>query len=255
MSSRPPPAAAWLARAALALLGSAAIAWAAAVLPVFRFAVPIRDVSEGIIADKRFKPDVLDGVRAQFAAQPQAPFEQPVLLRAKALVSLRAAEEEMDRQGPAASDRAMDAADMAVKAALTVNPKDSFLWLMLYSLQTTRNGFDPANIALLDQSYATGPREGWIALRRNGLALAVLPASSSSIQDNVIAEFDGMVDSGLIEDAAINLTSIGWVHRERLLASLIQVNLLAREALAKRLVRDGVKVAVPGVHLDERLWR
>jgi hypothetical protein len=254
MSSKAPPAAAWLARAALALLGCAAVTWAWTVLPAFRAAVPIRDVTEGIIADQRFKPGVLDDVQAQLAARPRAALELPMLARAQALVRLRTAEQAMDRQGPEASDRAMDAAEAAVKATLAINPRDSFLWLMLYSLTTTRGGFDPANLALLDRSYATGPHDGWIALRRNRLALAAFAMLSEATQMRVVDEFAEIVDADFLGDAELNLTTVGWAQRDRLAAGLGRVDMTSREAFARMLSKDAYAVQVPGVKPTERPW-
>jgi hypothetical protein len=243
------------ARVALALLGGAAIAWAVGVLPVFRFAVPVRDVAEGIMANQRFKPGALNDVRTHLAARPASAFTHPALSRSEALVLLQTAEEVTDRQGSGASDRAMDAAEAAVKVSLALNPRDSFLWLMLYSLETTRSGFDPGHIRLLDQSYATGPREGWIALRRNRLALAAFQLLDAEVQDKVVEEFAGLVVADFLDDAESNLAGVGWPQRERLLASLARVDVISREAFARRLSRDAIKTDVPGVTLDERLWR
>src|SRR5581483_10514237 len=141
------------------------------------------------------------------------------------------------------------------RLSLSLSPTDPFLWLMLYSLEATRNGFDIKSLRLLDESYATGPREGWVALRRNKLSLSVFPMVSDGLQTEIVSEFAGMVDSDFTEAAALNLTGNGWAQRDRLLAGLADANIIAREAFAKKLARDGVSVIVPGVELDERLWR
>ena len=109
-------------------------------------------------------------------------------------------------------------------------------------------------MSYLEQSYSTGPREGWIALRRNRLALAAFQMLNERMQDSVTAEFAGMVDSYFIGEAADNLQRAGWPQRERLLASLGDVDIMSRELFAKWLERNGVKVVVPGVKSNERPW-
>ncbi|WP_456632809.1 hypothetical protein [Bradyrhizobium sp. USDA 10063] len=187
--------------------------------------------------------------------QPQPILLQPELGQAEALIRLRAAEEAIEQKATDESDRAVAIAANKLRFALSMNPANGFLWLLLYSVETASNGFDPGNIRYLDQSYVTAPLDGWIALRRNRLGLAVFPMLSGAMQQNAVSEFASLVDSGFIEDAAISLTSVGWAQRERLLASLERVNIMQREAFVKRLLRDGVKAAVPGVETDERPWR
>ncbi len=135
-----------------------------------------------------------------------------------------------------------------------LTPADSFLWLMLFALENDRNGFAPSNLDFLRESYATGPLEGWISLRRNRLALAVFPSLDAGTQNSVVAEFAAMVDSGFIDDAKFNLTGIGWTHRDRLLASLARVDAQQKYYLLKRLLSDGMQVSIPGVEADVRPW-
>ena len=65
----------------------------------------------------------------------------------------------------------------------------------------------------------------------------------------------GMVDASLLDDAKFNLTGIGWAQRDRLLASLDHVDIAPKQALARALRSDGIKVGIPGVEADERPWR
>lgn len=232
----------------------AATFWASAVLPSFWRMVPARDAGARVIANDRFRPGTLAAVLTGIEAAPVTEFSQPELMRAKALLRLELAEDAMARKSSGEADREIANAEESVKAALAVSPGDAFLWLMLYSVETTRNGFDPDNIRYLGQSYYSGLHEGWISLRRNGLALAVFSALGDNVQKSVISEFAHMVDSDFIEVAASNLRSVGWVQRDRLLAALEPIDILPKEKLAKMLARDGIKVAIPGVEMNERPW-
>ncbi|MBW7961824.1 hypothetical protein [Bradyrhizobium sp. BR 10261] len=237
------------------LLGMVGVIWSLAALPSFWRVMPARELSTRILLDDRFKPGGLSRVLAPMEQQP-APFFVPhELARAEALIRLRLAEEAIERASSEDADREVVLTLKSVRSSLSLDPTDSFLWLMLYSVETTRNGFDRNNVSYLDRSYALAPREAWIALRRNKLALAIFPELSEPVQAKVTSEFAGMVDGDFIDDAALNLKTGGWLHRDRLLASLEQVNVIQRKALAKRLVGDGLKVRVPGVETDERLWR
>jgi hypothetical protein len=237
------------------LLGLAGIFWSSAALPSFRRTAPAREVSARIIVDDRFKPGVLAEMLVRLESAPQEVIVQPEFSYAKALITLRTAEEAMQRKSPEEADREVNAAEDRLRATLATNPTDSFLWLMLYSLATTRRGFDTGNFSYLEQSYARGSNEGWVALRRNSVVLAIFPLLSGAMQRSAISEFAALVDCGFIDDAAASLTRAGSALQERLLKSLERVDIGPREALARKLSSDGVKVSVPGVELEERFRR
>ncbi|TYO61227.1 hypothetical protein FXV83_39320 [Bradyrhizobium hipponense] len=151
-------------------------------------------------------------------------------------------------------ERQLALTTVAIRNSFSANPADAFLWLLFYSAQTATNGFQAEYLSYVERSYQLGPREGWIALRRNRMALAMFPFASESLRDMIVSEFVGLVDAGLIEDAASNLTGVGWPYKDLLLASLETADIVSREAFAKRLVKDGVKVPVPGVQTNERPW-
>lgn len=241
-------------RLALLLPSVAALSWSATVLPIFRSAAPARDLAERIMADQRFRPGVLREALAQIEREPKRVVVATSVVRAEALVGLRVAEAAMGRASPEMADHEVSAAEKRVRKALALEPMDAFLWVLLYSTALTRSGFDPTWINYLDQSYAAAPFEGWLALRRNRLALAVFAMLGPATRARVVAEFAGLVDSGFVEDAALILSSVGWVNRDQLVPVLERTDLASREALAKRLSREGLKVEIPGVKQSDRPW-
>ncbi|WP_354168121.1 MULTISPECIES: hypothetical protein [unclassified Bradyrhizobium] len=176
-------------------------------------------------------------------------------LRSKALFHLSIVEMGAAAKTADQANQEGVAADEVLRSSLAHNPFDPFLWFMLYSLHNERSGFDSSALRFLRQSYATGPLEGWIALRRNKLALAAFRSLPGEGQTKVVAEFVQMVDADFIESAAVNLVSVGWQQSDQLLAALADASLVSREAFARRLWNDGLKVSVPGVKIDERLLR
>lgn len=208
------------------------------------------------MADEPFRPGALSDIQAYIQKKEPAQIcFEPTVARARALVHLSIAELASQRKSPLEVEEEAAEAQQDVRYSLQINPTDSFLWLMLYSTQIARVGFDADHLRYIDQSYATGAYEGWVTLRRNRVTLAVFPILSDAEQVTVLREFAAIVDSGFVEQAAKILTSVGWQQRERLLASLGQVDIGSREGFAKYLRRDGVTVDVPGVYVDERWWR
>jgi len=244
-----------LTRGLLLPCGGLVVLWTMFALPSFRLTVPARDVAARIVADERFKRGILPGALARMETVKRPLMLQAEFSKAEALLMLRTTEEAIQQQAPEEGDRGIEGAQQKVIAALFVNPSDSFLWLMLYSVETARSGFGPEKVGLLDLSYAVGPLEGWIAIRRNRLALAIFPMLRDDIQRAAVSEFAELVDSDFIEEAANNLTGVGWSIRERLLSELVEVDITSRQALAKRLSSNGIKLAIPGIKTDERPWR
>lgn len=242
-------------RLCLLLVGLASVTWSSSILPSLWLIAPAREVVSRIIDDARFKPGVLATALNRIQAEPASRVAVPESLQAVALIWLQIAEEAVSRAGPETADREIATAERNVKSALAANPNDALLWLLLYSVVTTREGFAPSNLVYIDQSYAVGPLEGWISLRRNRLMLAVFSLLSATSQDAVVSEFAQMVDSDFMNAAATNLTSVGWPNRERLLNALSGIDIVSKRNFSKRLSADGVKASIPGLEIDERPWR
>ncbi|MFK4489230.1 hypothetical protein [Bradyrhizobium sp. USDA 336] len=242
-------------RALLFLLGLLGAFWSLAALPSFWRTILARDATTRIIADERLKVGALNDIMTRIQTDPVPSIQQPELPLAEALISLRIAGEAMDQKNPDKADRDMQTAQHHLISALRTSPLHSYLWLMLYSVDTMRNGFDLKAVSYLDKSYLTGPHEGWVALRRNRLALAIFPMLGDRRQEAVVSEFAEMVDADLTEEAAMNLKGIGWAQRDRLLAALGEVDVSSKNSLLKRLQADGINVKIPGLEYSERPWR
>lgn len=242
-------------RGVLLLTGIAGVAWSLVVLPSFWTDLQVSSVATHILVGEQLKPGTMESIAVRMDADSPSSLPYPSLVRARALIALRSAEEGLLGKGSQDLERKLSTAENKLKSSLMLDPADAFLWLLLYWVKNERDGFDAGNIRYLEQSYSAGPYEGWIALRRNRLALAIFPLLGEQLQQRVVAEFAGMVESEFTDDAARILTGVGWPQKDRLLASLGGVRLVAREAFAKRLAYEGVKATVPGVDLPERMWR
>ncbi|MFC7698618.1 hypothetical protein ACFQX9_18230 [Bradyrhizobium sp. GCM10028915] len=236
-------------------LGVAGVLWSLNVLPSFLATAPLRDWSAQIIADETFKVGTFTELARGGALSAELWMLEPARAQAEALIHLRAAEEAIRRKNSEEADRAVEAALTKVRSALAVTPTDSLLWLLIYSVETSRGGVDPQYVRYLDQSYRCGPYEGWLMLRRNGLALAIFPTLTNITQEAVISEFAEMVDADFLADAAKNLTTVGWAYRARLLPKLEQITLASRQSFARALSGQGYKVPIPGIVQHDRPWR
>lgn len=236
-------------------LGATAVLWCLLTIPTFSSVAPVKDIAPLFASNYEFRAKDLFTMASQVDTTPGSLFLHPDVPRAEALIGLGVAEETIRRGRSEDLDSTFAGLESKVRRALDFYPTDSFLWATLYSLRTARYGFDKSDLAFLYRSYVVGPHEGWIALARNRSALAIFSALDSQSQKKVVSEFSEMVNSGFVEEAFANLTGVGWVHRELLLASLESIDAGAKQELARRLVKEGFNVRVPGVQVDERLWQ
>lgn len=243
------------ARVLIMLVGLSGIAWCAVLLPQSLAGVQKRNVASRVLIGDAFKLDVLkDVLRSSSPSIQSHSIERSDLVRSEALIRQGIARESLHRAAEGADQDAAKAEE-SLRFSLSINPADSFSWLMLYFLENQRNGFSVDRLAFLKQSYVTASRDAWIALRRNKVALAVYPLLSMETQSAVISEFDGLVDSGFFEQAGGSLVGATDGLRDRLIASLAQLDIVAREEFARTLARDGVSIAIPGVRVDDRQWQ
>ena len=243
------------ARISLVLLGSASLAWGAYTLPEFWQQSSLARTARHIIAGYPFKPEVLSALMPEVEAVEQADDCRPAALRAAAIVRVRVAEQAVTNSDSTLIDAQLTALNDSIRRSLACSPADPFLWVVLYWVESTRNGFRPAYLQYLRLSYRLGPNEGWVAIKRNSLSLAVFEQLPPELAEMALAEFASLLDSGFYEDTVAILIGPGWHVRDRLLPRLKQVAERHRQAFARAVYSQGYNVTVPGIeNPDPRPW-
>ncbi len=243
-----------LVRAALAAAGFAAIAWSAVAMPALLSEQVVVRAGRAIAAGEGYRAEVLDAIESRIAPERVAKLRSSVLGDV-AVIRLRLAELAI-RANAGRIDERLDALRESTALALANAPGDSFLWLARFWLENTRNGLQPAHFPLLQASYDFGPHEGWVALRRNRLALAAFPLLPDGLSARAVAEFAGFVRWGLVREAADLVEGPGRALRSRLYTALGDLKDDRRRAFARELYRrDLDDVPVPGVDVTRPAWR
>jgi hypothetical protein len=236
------------------VVAAGAFAWAATAYMALPRDGKVQRIGERIIAGDGFAPEVLtrwaDRLDASLASTCDARHLTHALF-----VQMRAVEIERERGDLAAIDRRIDGARRAVVHTLGCAPTHSFAWLALYWLDSVRLGYEPALQRFLEQSYRTGPRETWVAARRNPLAMSVFEDLSPDGQERAIAEFVDLVHVVQLDLAAELFRTLGPDLQARIVPRLAEVPLDLRRHFARKLERRGVEVSLPGVAPRvERPW-
>ncbi|CCE01349.1 hypothetical protein [Bradyrhizobium sp. STM 3809] len=126
-------------------------------------------------------------------------------------------------------------ASMEARARLTLScaPRDSFAWLVAFGLALGHGHLDAGAFALLAQSYATGPNEAWIAVRRTIIASPVLMQAPGDVREEILDEFGRLVSRGFVDVSAKAYLSAPSAAQDLLKARVEQLDPRAQSAFAK----------------------
>jgi hypothetical protein len=214
----------------------------------------LQNIAERLVSGEQFEAEVLENIPAASDTGSIGSCH-PTMARTAAIVQLRLVEMSIYKADQASLEKRLDNLEKLSRRALFCSPTDSYLWLILYWVDVRRHGLGDKQIEYLEMSYRLGKNEGWIAERRNGLALAVFEQLPLLLQENVIFEFSRLVDAGFIYSAAKNLMGPGWPLQDKLLSSLTNVKLDMLLRFAKALRKEGMYVDIPGLPpMERRPW-
>jgi hypothetical protein len=246
-----------LLRPFLVVTGCLAVMWCAVTLPSFCRSHPVEFTSSRILGGAAYTSESLAELLTTIDALESAGNScAPRALQSAAIILLRVMEEGFSPDQLSLLDRRVEAVNAAIRRSLACAPADPFLWIVLYSVESARNGFRPEYLNYVRESYHLGPHEGWIAVRRNRVVLAIFQMLPHDIADMALGEFAELIQNRLYDEAVANLLGPGWAIRDQLLARLDMVDERERTAFAARLYGSGVNLAVPGVTPPtQRPWR
>jgi hypothetical protein len=233
-------------RGFVSITGILAVTWATQALLIYHKTPLLTDTAQGILSGDKFNATQLNAMKRSLDALPSGLLEASTLSSAAVIHSFLL--EEQLKTG----DHKASASDIAelrtiVSAALAQSPTNSFMWLTDVWIKWLRGEFTQGDFNLLRMSYWSGPNEAWIAVRRNPLAMSLLPLPND-LKDQAVSEFARLVRTGLYEDASNILAGPGWPIREQLLNGLIQVDEANRRVFAGVLADKNIEgVKVPGL--------
>jgi hypothetical protein len=245
-----------LVRAFTCLLGVGALAWGGSLLPLFWRQAPLNQVASELLEGHTFKMQSLADEARQIEATEQSSFCNSAGSHDAVVLRLAILNQAIAAKNRKLIDAAYNALLDSTRRALSCAPADSFAWLTLFWLDAAKRGLQPDNVDYLRLSYALAPNEGWIALPRNRLAMAVFKQLPSDLSSDAIDEFVRLVDAGsLYSETAAIFAGAAPAVQNRIVAQLKSANAVSREYFAIALYERGLDIEIPGVVKATRPWQ
>jgi len=210
--------------------------------------MPLNTIASEYIRGHHFKITTLFDEVKQTEGSRQYSICNPTILHDAAILRLAILEEAITATNQSLIHSAQAPLYHATKSALSCGPADPFLWLTLFWLDSSKRGLDADNAKYLRLSYALGRNEGWIALSRNRLAIAVFEQLPADLSEDALNEFAELLDTGgLYQQTAGIFASASTTVQNRIIERLKTAGAVPRKIFAKVLYDRGLTIKIPNV--------
>lgn len=197
-TTTPPPRHLVVLRCLTVIIGCAGLAWGILNAARGEVADDFRDLESRLLQFETFNQTTAAGTIASARTWDVSPCDNHAQ-RALLLMEIPLADAAL-RSGAARDyDERVRSLESRAREALACTPRDSFIWLVLFGLESGHGGLDQHAFDLLAMSYETSPNEAWIATRRITLAIPVVLAAPEPMQQRILGEFQDLVRNGFIE--------------------------------------------------------
>ncbi len=119
--------------------------------------------------------------------------------RALTLLELPVAEAALRSGATRDYDDRLRSIERRTRGALGCAPRQAFEWLVLFGIETAHGVLEPQTFALLANSYAYGPLDAWVGIRRMAVAIPLLLSLPDPLKARVLREFQDLVRGRFVE--------------------------------------------------------
>jgi hypothetical protein len=187
-------------------LGSAGLAWGINVLPTSEAADDFRFLEDQLLQSDTFNPNTLTHKLASPPAEVVGDCDthsQTALL----LMEMRLAQIALRAGAIAEFEQRDQSMEFRLRRTLACEPRQSFVWLLAFSLDVMHGRLNEQALNLLAMSYQTSPNEAWIAIRRIMVAIPLVLIMPDRLKEEVLSEFQQLVRDGFAREVALPYSS------------------------------------------------
>ena len=181
-------------------LAAGGLIWGCSTLPVSEAADDFRYFESKLLQSETFDPAPLARKLASPAAEDVSDCDthsQNALL----LIELSLAQAALRTGAVQEFDRRVETLDSRSRRVLACAPRQSFVWLLKFSLEAMHGRLNEQTFGFLAMSYETSPNEAWISIRRIVIALPFVLVVREQLRDKILVEFGGLVRDGFVDVA------------------------------------------------------
>lgn len=182
-------------------LGTAGLVWGCCILPISEASDDFGYRESQLLQPETFDPKTLTRELASPAAQVVRDCDtlaQTALL----LIEMRLTQAALRTGAVEEFDKHAKSLELRSKRVLGCAPRQSFIWLLDFSLAVMHGRLNERSLDLLATSYETSPNEAWISIRRAAVALPFVLMTNEPLRDKILLEFRHLVRDGFVDVAA-----------------------------------------------------
>jgi hypothetical protein len=219
-------------RCAICFFGAGAIVWSVSSIPTLIRSDRLIRVAEALRKGEEFGPSEIR--LAQQIGDASVTGSARIGL---VLISLASFERALRLNDFSGANREYEILQRSLIRCLDQAPTDPFVWLVMFSL--SRNAPSGPVDDYLVMSYSLGPYEGWIAERRNVIALQDFVLHRSDVAKLTVREFISLANSNLSTRAATIFTESSFFVQSLLRQHFEEIPEPQRRSFLKAIEEQG----------------
>jgi hypothetical protein len=132
-------------------------------------------------------------------------------------------------------DRHIQSLESRSRRVLSCAPRESFVWLLAFDLETLHGRLNEQSFNLLAMSYDTSPNEAWISIRRIIVAVPLVLVAPEPLRKRILYEFQQLIRNEFVDDAARSYLAASGSIRSLLQTQIEQLGLPQQKAFSDAL--------------------
>lgn len=205
------------------VIGCVGLAWGLVVLPRSEATDDLQALESRLLRSETFAPTtlrlILESQASRVLDACNTHSQRALLLMEMPLTDLAL------RSGATVEfDQRIRSLETRSRKILGCTPRESFVWLLTFYLETLHGRLDERSFDLLAMSYETSPNEAWISIRRVIVALPLAEIAPTHLRQKIFDEFQQLVENGFTDDAARAYSTASQPVRSHILLRIQSIN-------------------------------
>jgi hypothetical protein len=215
-------------------IGCLGLAWGVFALPRSEALDELQDLESRLLHSEAFSQKAMTLTLESQASQNLSACDTHSQ-RAMLLMEMPLAEAALRSGAANEFDRHIRSLESRSRRVLSCTPRESFVWLLAFDLETLHGQLNEQSFNLLAMSYDTSPNEAWISIRRIVIAAPLVLVAPEPLRKRILFEFQQLIRNGFVDDAARSYLTASGSIRSLLQTQIEQLGLPQQKAFSETL--------------------